>query len=391
MESLPPDQRSRIIRDNPKAVGNLNGIPAVDRDKANRIQLNKDKMRIITQLREAGISIPASSQDIDPVGASQVTDPISHTQRSDPQKLKLLSEARNVLAADEALHMNTAVRPVLYAYDPSAFNDPTFGYEGKVAIALGDVDHAKNVAVNLSGLRSNAGKVPGKITDENRMYKIARNSATGGYATMYWQGYPAPQQLDVATDDNARSAAPALQADVHALRVLNPHAYTGVVGHSYGSLVTGIALKNGMSKDVNYAAIIGSPGTDAANVGELGMQDKPVYVGSASRDPVTTVAQAFGHDPASQGFGAVRFKAEATDRQGFSLEDHSKYYDYIPGTQRPSESLRALSLITSGHGDQLQLHGLRASDRYLKYRHSWSREPQPPSMEDPEYDRKPNN
>ena len=92
-----------------------------------------------------------------------------------------------------------------------------------------------------------------------------------------------------------------------------------------------------------------------------------LYVGSASTDPITELGQIptiavpghtatifLGPDPALDGFGSVRFKAEVP---GLTFNDHSHYY------QPDTESLRSMGLIATGQGATLQSHGLTAPHR----------------------------
>lgn len=96
----------------------------------------------------------------------------------------------------------------------------------------------------------------------------------------------------------------------------------------------------------------------------------PIHVGAATDDPVSHFGQ-FGRDPANVDFGATRFRSEAINRgdswNPFSFADHSRYYNYLYGTDPsrhiPSESLRAVALITSGQGARLSSEGLRADGR----------------------------
>lgn len=380
-KGLSSSDRVSLVQSEPSLIGNLNGVPAKYRDKANRIQLKIDTANIVAEFKRRGMKVPQSSKEID-IGNFD----IGYDEQAKALR-NFLSKAQNVLATNEALkHRSNS--PVLYSYDPTAFYDTRRGFEGRIAVALGDIDHAKNVSVNVPGFTTNMGhSTPGKVDDIDRLYTTAKRRAQGGYATMYWLGYAAPQLADVATDENAQAGAPSLQSDLHALRVLNPGSNLGLVGHSYGSLVSGVALKSGASKDVDYAVVVGSPGMDVARKQELGLGEKPLYVGSASNDPVTSLLHPFGTDPALENFGGVRFKAESPDRgeTGFT-GDHSKYYNYMPGgnSQVPTESLRALALITSGHGDDLSRFSLRTKGRQDHWYDPWGY-----VVTDPEEEREP--
>jgi hypothetical protein len=93
-----------------------------------------------------------------------------------------------------------------------------------------------------------------------------------------------------------------------------------------------------------------------------------VYVGAASTDPITHLGGIQGHlpgtgvtiglgdDPAVEGYGSTRFKAEAPGLT-FPLKDHSSYF--TPG----NESLFSIGDIASGHGDALAHDGMTAQHR----------------------------
>jgi len=137
-----------------------------------------------------------------------------------------------------------------------------------------------------------------------------------------------------------------------------------VVGHSYGSTTTGLALQREYL-EVDQVVLIGSPGVGGAarTVTDLHLPGSRVFVGSASRDIVTTVPESLGADPSEDTFGATRFEAESIKRSWHtSFADHSLYYD--SGNQ--SESLYALADIVAGHRDRLGQEGMLAQSRHLQ-------------------------
>ena len=136
----------------------------------------------------------------------------------------------------------------------------------------------------------------------------------------------------------------------------------------------------------NDVILLGSPGTDLAHSAadlRAHLAGGQVYVGSASSDLVTKFGDTaipapwlgdgatigLGADPASAAFGAQRFQAEVPGISSWPMvpgplgtlatlvEDHSLYYD--PG----SESLRSITLITTGQGVSLDVSGLAALPR----------------------------
>jgi hypothetical protein len=64
-----------------------------------------------------------------------------------------------------------------------------------------------------------------------------------------------------------------------------------------------------------------------------------------------------GIDPAGDGFGSIRFKAEAPGADTLNLRDHSHYYDL------GGEALRSMTHIVTGNGDALAREGLVAEGR----------------------------
>lgn len=70
------------------------------------------------------------------------------------------------------------------------------------------------------------------------------------------------------------------------------------------------------------------------------------------------LAVGLGTDPAGDGFGSVRFRAEVPNSDGINPHDHSYYY------HRGSEALRSMADIASGHGDALASDGMLAQPRH---------------------------
>lgn len=201
---------------------------------------------------------------------------------------------------------------------------------------------------------------------------------TGGepISVVAWMGYDAPDSMldpRVATPDLAHRGAALLAADANAMSLTRrAGAALTVVGHSYGSTTVADAAA-GYGMHARDIVLIGSPGTDMARTAE-DFHLSPgghVYVGSASTDPVTTLSGlpgplpngipllgvGLGADPAADGFGSTRFKAEVPGFTWQTWTEHSRYYD--PG----SESLYSIADVAAGDGAALQDHGMTAPHR----------------------------
>jgi hypothetical protein len=343
--SLTGDQRDQLIAQHPPELGNLNGIPADVRDQINSAVLNDD-------LKLADDSVRYRN-------AAAVKQGLDHDRGADPANQ----------------------RPVmLWAYDPLAF-----GGKGRAAIAIGDPDHADDIAVIVPGAGSSvaSGWLAGGHNDAINIY----DQSLAGYpgddlSVIAWMGYETPDGFDdprVASPLLAREGGFQLAQDVNGLWVTHDGSprHVTVLGHSYGSTTVADAFAAG-GAHADDAILLGSPGTDLAHrAADFHLDGGNVYVGSASSDPVSWLGEsgsvpdglneALGHpfgryaglgtDPAGDSFGSIRFRAEAPGHDGLSLGDHSHYYDL------GGDALRSMAHIVTGHGSALAQDGLLAQGR----------------------------
>jgi hypothetical protein len=263
------------------------------------------------------------------------------------------------------LHNKTNAPTMLMIYKPEDFDG-----QGRAAIVIGDPDRAANVAVVVPGTsHSLAEGWLGSAEDPWRLYNQMR--AVGDRNAVYaWMGYDAPDSLTdprVTSTSLAQAGGQQLASDVNGLRstaMVSQH-YT-VIGHSYGSTTVADAAVMGMK--TNDVVLVGSPGTDLArSAADFHLAaGGHVFVGATSTDSVTHIEAltsttpwgpgALGADPAVDGYGSTRFRAEIPSI-GDNVNAHSHYY------QAGSDSLRSMGLITTGNGNALETNGLTATHR----------------------------
>jgi len=369
-DGLTAEQRQKYLAEHPAELGNLNGIPAEIRDKVNQAVMNDDLNRVREVAGRNGIS----EDDV----------------LKDPARYGLTAEAAtrfyNARRTSEGLaHQRGAdpenPRPVfLWGYQPLADNG-----QGRAAIAIGNPDKARNTAVIVPGTGSSVrdGWLADGHDDAIKLYEQSRLADPDDpTAVIMWMGYDAPDGFTdprVANPDLARYGGSLLAADVNGLSATHEGAsHVTVIGHSYGSTTVADAFA-GSGMRANDAVLIGSPGTDLAkSAADFHLDGGKVYVGSASTDPVSWIGTpgaipanvlnqqlgypvglqaGLGTDPAGDEFGSVRFRAEVAGHGGWSVHDHSHYYDM------GSESLRAMTDIASGNADRLAGDGLLADAR----------------------------
>jgi hypothetical protein len=355
--SLSQAGRDRLLKDWRDKLGNLNGIPTVDRDKANRTVMQQDIDRPAEVAQARGVAVDEVLAHPDQYGMNP----------------RMMARYHNALKVQEGLQHNadqTGAPTFLQIYEPEKFDGA-----GRAAVAIGDPDSAANTAVVVPGTSHSVTEGWLSSNDASNIYNETRAAdPTRPTSVIAWMGYDAPDSLidpQVGQTGLAHQGGQLLAGDVNALAATHRDgipSHITAMGHSYGSTTVADAAA-GYGMKVNDVVLVGCPGTDMAeNASDFHLlEGGHVYVGSASTDPITLlggipqshlpgtdITVALGPDPAMDGYGSTRFKAEVP---GITWNDHSHYYE--PGT----ESLFSIGDIASGHGDALEHDGMTAPHR----------------------------
>jgi uncharacterized protein YukE/pimeloyl-ACP methyl ester carboxylesterase len=355
--SLSQAGRDRLLKDWRDKLGNLNGIPTVDRDKANRTVMQQDIDRPAEVAQARGVAVDEVLAHPDQYGMNP----------------RMMARYHNALKVQEGLQHNadqTGAPTFLQIYEPEKFDGA-----GRAAVAIGDPDSAANTAVVVPGTSHSVTEGWLSSNDASNIYnEIRAADPTRPTSVIAWMGYDAPDSLidpQVGQTGLAHQGGQLLAGDVNALAATHRDgipSHITAMGHSYGSTTVADAAA-GYGMKVNDVVLVGCPGTDMAeNASDFHLlEGGHVYVGSASTDPITLlggipqshlpgtdITVALGPDPAMDGYGSTRFKAEVP---GITWNDHSHYYE--PGT----ESLFSIGDIASGHGDALEHDGMTAPHR----------------------------
>lgn len=358
-DGLTDAEREAVIAAYPERVGQGNGLPADARDQANRVMLDDDLARLAAKQGDGTI------------------DPLERKVLANAEQAR--DSLRNADAYTDPL--DPGVRPggQLWLYDPGAYDG-----DGRVAVAIGDLDTAADVAVMTPGINTDMSDTTYYTDRMMNLYESSRYNGDGSsVATMYWLGYDAPHgptDLATLTEGRAEEGGRQLADAIDGLRASRPDdpAHLTAIGHSYGSTTTAYATHH--DGDVDDVVLIGSPGAGPADTAaDLGQGT--VYVGRDSRDFVAVLGDegwvgkfglGLGTDPSSEDFEATRFESEDVDRSWIRNvgDAHSSYFD------NDSESLYNIGRIVDGHGGDVN----EAAQSYDPW---WG----PP--QDPEWDRAP--
>ena len=300
--ALTSDEQQRAVRGWPIAVGALGGLPAAVRSAANERRLERDIAMLLAR--------------------SSLSD---DEQRWLDSCLLVRAQLARVRATRDPDGLGPTTAQLL-VFDPKAY-----GSEGRVALAVGDVDTADNVAFLVPGMGSDGPRRAGRPDRQRpaghrccaaRPRRAPRRPRWPGWATTHpgWR----EATLGHAADDGADLLVADLLA-VQAARDVAPHLT--VIGHSYGSTTAGTALRD-RETGTDDVVLVGSPGPGVERAKQLHLPAGHVFVGASSRDPVSYLDR-FGKDPAHASFGATRFRAEDPTRNSWrvDVDDHSKYFD----------------------------------------------------------------
>ncbi|WP_231626884.1 alpha/beta hydrolase [Streptomyces apocyni] len=336
-DSLSPERREEYLAVYPDLIGNLDGIPAEVRDRANRDNLRLLIGQLEGQDDDKSRTMLAALKDIDRQLAENVRDRLE-LGKEPPPPMYLLG------ISDEG--------------------------NGRAIVSYGNPDTSRNVSAFVPGLGS---KLDTAFTGDDGL-KRALDTARGAQrydpstASIAWLGYDAPQlpaeslanNTDIALTGNAKAGASSYNEFMAGISATNetPDPRVTAIGHSYGSLTVGQAAQQpGGITGADNIILVGSPGTGANSAQDLNVDQGHVFVGAADNDLVTkapskehtaaalafpgpigvAVGQVadpgndnlwFGRDPASEAFGATRFEVNNGPHViTGGVDAHTNYFD----------------------------------------------------------------
>ncbi|MFF3973718.1 alpha/beta hydrolase [Streptomyces rubiginosohelvolus] len=357
---LADEQREEYLAVYPDRIGNLDGIPALVRDAANR-----DNLQLLMGKLEG---------------------------RDDDDSATKLAALREI---DRQLRAGPKVgEPPMYLLGIGDQGN------GRAIVSYGNPDTARNVAAYVPGLNTSLDKefATGDLK-RARDTALAAREIDDSTAAIVWLGYDAPQSPDgmsslaVAGTERAEVGGRAFHGFMSGLNASNDHSdpHMTAIGHSYGSRTVGAATQQGEGiPGVDDIVLVGSPGLGVDRAEDLRVGRDHVFVGAAENDVVTHLPSMknalisaagsalgeagsmavdavhqgdgrlwFGEDPASEEFGARRFAVDPGPplvRLGLpSIDAHSQYFD----PKLDSASADSIAMVVAGNGHKVNQEGAR--------------------------------
>lgn len=354
---LTDEQREEYLAVYPDRIGNLDGIPALVRDAANR-----DNLQLLMGKLEG------------------------RDDEDSATKLAALREIDRQLRA-----VPGAGEPPMYLLGIGDQGN------GRAIVSYGNPDTARNVAAYVPGLNTSLDEeFATNDLKRARDLSIVSNRHGEPAAAITWLGYDAPQSpdglrsLSVATGGRAEDGGLAFREFMSGIEVANDNRdpHMTAIGHSYGSRTVGSAAQYpGGIPGVDDIVFVGSPGVGVDSADELGVGRDHVFVGAAANDVVASLPSKgefavgaaemlvggpaaayvfggfadrgdddvwFGKDPASEAFGAQRFEVgdgpPLVGEGRVTIDAHSEYF--APELDRTS--VENMALIAAGRANRIQ-------------------------------------
>ncbi|MEV6970819.1 alpha/beta hydrolase [Hamadaea sp. NPDC051192] len=312
-KGLSDQQRQLYLDAYPQLVGNLDGLPATDRDSANRLTLRSHLAELTTGDGDA--------RDLE--RSQRLLDRLERNEYGDPNE-----------------------QLFLLGIDNSG--------DGRAIVAVGNPDDAANTCVLVPGVGTTLDGMTGQIDRATTMQRGAYAQAVGtgeSVSVIAWLGYDAPEaDWSAISHKRAEAGAPLLDGFVDGLHVThgNGPAHTSVLGHSYGSTVVGNAAHDGNGLAADDIITAGSPGMDVNTVADLQIDPQHVWAGAAKDDPIAgplgSIWGIHDNEPTDPSFGANRFHVDTSGHSGYWAAD--------------SQSLANISRVVIGDYDHVTLdHG----------------------------------
>lgn len=294
-DSLSREEQERLADEEPDRIGNLDGVDAWARDRANRHRLDRDYEDLNSRkdsnekkVADYQAWVAGGREGAAPCSADEFSRAKSELDRqAELDKLKT--------ALKQGAQYNGTSQLLLYdPVEPGENQDQLHA-----AVTVGDVDKADNVAVHVGGLTTSVDNNVVGYTAE--MANVA-GTAGGNTASVMWFGYDPPQAgagsnglFTVSETERAAAGGADLSHFLEGLHDSRQGSGEGgdpritALGHSYGSTTLGYALTQVRDGVVDAGVFYGPPGVPAKDVSDFNVPSDSVYVMKNDQDIIGAV------------------------------------------------------------------------------------------------------
>lgn len=278
--ALDADERTALVTGLSTVVGNLGGVRFADRGRANEYTLTTELPRAQARYRDLSGKVSRGQE-------------LTDAERAEYSRLAEVVGALEAL--DETLLAGTAAAP-------RSIVSLTLGHPPLAAVAIGDLDTASNVTVNVPGMGNTvarsmqawAGGAENLLLQQRNV--AARVEADSTVATIAWMGYDTPDMPpSIQVLDSKKAAAGARKLGSFLLDVSGTRGWTNgdhlaVVAHSYGTTTATLAVTKA---PVANLTLLASAGIDprVPNVHAVAVPSGHVWASQAQDDYIANIGR----------------------------------------------------------------------------------------------------
>ena len=314
--SLSTTEKQWLLDHHPEAIGNRDGVEFSWRDKANRKRITRELEAAQQEYDAAKAEYDAAQaqyqKDMKTPKSGGIASPVRpELNPPSPKRLTLAEGRLNDLKAIQ--HQFTSP----HAQNQSLLTLDTSGGRIRAAVGIGDVDNADHVGVFVPGMATRVdSSLEGYTNDVRRLRDSAlraleQHHRAESVATVAWLGYDAPAALSdegwvqVASTNLAQAGAERLTSFTEGLEASRSSlgrtsSHLSVLGHSYGSTTSGIAVDHVKTGVVDDLVMFGSPGSGVSDSRLYNLDSGRAYVSGVEHgDAVQGIGldSSFGADP----------------------------------------------------------------------------------------------
>ena len=369
-KSLPAERRRFLVEHCPDDIRHLDGLPAADRDKANRNALYGYVDAYGTK-RQGAL---ADAEEAIDKAQHKLNSLMSRGTAADRMLVASgLSETALPAARAElerAMEAYKDLKTIHDQIDSKKHADPyllDFNYDTKhhrttAIVSTGNPDTASYVSTLVPGIGTNVRERLGYYMDINERLRAQAGQAgvdPNNVATISYLGYVAPKNdgvnlIQAADIGYANEGAPKIARFMEGLRAhgnANNHSFTNtLLTHSYGSTTGGKAMTQVAKGVVDNFIMCGSPGSGVQSINQYNVPAGHVYESSVPEGDIVQdlgFDSTFGRDPKKLA-GITHLSADATDAKDYwrhnpvivdervkaleyvshSISNHSAYFDH---------------------------------------------------------------
>ena len=369
-KSLPEERKRFLIEHCPDDIRHLDGLPAADRDKANRNALYGYVDAYGTK-RQGAL---ADAEEAIDKAQHKLNSLMSRGTAADRMLVASgLSETALPAARAElerAMEAYKDLKTIHDQIDSKKHADPyllDFNYDTKhhrttAIVSTGNPDTASYVSTLVPGIGTNVRERLGYYMDINERLRAQAGQAgvdPNNVATISYLGYVAPKNdgvnlIQAADIGYANEGAPKIARFMEGLRAhgnANNHSFTNtLLTHSYGSTTGGKAMTQVAKGVVDNFIMCGSPGSGVQSINQYNVPAGHVYESSVPEGDIVQdlgFDSTFGRDPKKLA-GITHLSGDATDAKDYwrhnpvivdervkaleyvshSISNHSAYFDH---------------------------------------------------------------